>query len=109
MPVGSAERAIPARTAGVVRASGWIASIRPSLQPRALARGPRSATRTPRSPDAPGPNNVPPPNKHQRLRLWAGWGRSDDPAVGAQDLAVDPGPVRPGQERYGRSDVSRLT
>jgi hypothetical protein len=30
-PVGSAERAISARTAGVVRALGWIASIRPSL------------------------------------------------------------------------------
>jgi hypothetical protein len=30
-PVGSAERAISARTAGVVRALGWIESIRLSL------------------------------------------------------------------------------
>src|SRR3954470_4235187 len=31
--------------AGVVRALGWIESIRPSLQPRALVRGRRSARR----------------------------------------------------------------
>jgi hypothetical protein len=30
-PVASPERAISARTAGVVRAFGWIASIRPLL------------------------------------------------------------------------------
>src|SRR3954470_24390396 len=63
-PVGSLERAISARTAGVVRALGWIESIRPSLQPRALVRGRRSATRTPRSPNALGPNNVPQPDKY---------------------------------------------
>src|SRR3954465_5807362 len=61
-PVGSAERAISARTAGVVRALGWIESIRPFLLPGALARGRRSARRTPRSPNVPDPNNVPQPD-----------------------------------------------
>src|SRR3954465_10677361 len=65
-PVGSLERAISARTAGVVRALGWIESIRPSLQPRALVRGRRSATRTPRSPNALGPNNVPQPDNYPK-------------------------------------------
>src|SRR5918911_3763600 len=64
MPVGSLERAISARTAGVVRALGWIASIRPFLPSGALARGRRSARRTPRSPNAPDPNNVPQPDNY---------------------------------------------
>ena len=36
MPVGSLEQAISTRTAGVVRALGWITSIRRLLSPAAL-------------------------------------------------------------------------
>src|SRR3954465_4543700 len=73
-PVGSPERAISARTAGVVRALGWIESIRPLLPPGALARGRRSARRTPRSPNAPDPNNVPQPDTYGRRTRGGGGG-----------------------------------
>src|SRR5215213_6516529 len=74
MPVGSLERAISARTAGVVRAFGWIEGIRPLLPSRILARGRRSARRTPRSPNAPDPNNVPQPDSYAPPALQDGWG-----------------------------------
>ena len=54
----SRERAISARTVGVVRALGWIACIRPSLQMPGLQPA-RTAKHVPRSPNGPDPNNVP--------------------------------------------------
>src|SRR5215204_2179099 len=65
-PVGSVERAISARTAGVVRALAWIAGIRTSSAERAWCTG-QSARRIPQSPNEPGPNNVPLPNKYHKL------------------------------------------
>jgi len=62
--VGSPERAISARTAGVVRALGWIESIRPLPSPAALDPNPRSARHIPRPPNAPDPNNVPRPDSY---------------------------------------------
>src|SRR3982750_3223872 len=90
-PVGSVERAISARTAGVVRALGWIVGIRTSSADRDWAErnwaernwaernwaernwaernwaerawhNGQSARRTPQSPNEPDPNNVPLPN-----------------------------------------------
>src|SRR3954454_8466887 len=76
-PVGSVERAISARTAGVVRALGWIVGIRTSSADRDWAErnwaernwaerawhNGQSARRTPQSPNEPDPNNVPLPNR----------------------------------------------
>src|SRR3954466_6814597 len=62
----------------MVRAFGWIESIRPFLLPAAPARGRRSAKRTPRSPNAPDPNNVPQPDNYYR----SGKGRLFHPARG---------------------------
>src|SRR3954470_16119669 len=70
-PLGSLERAISARTAGVVRALGWIESIRPFLLPGAPARGRRSARRTPRSPNVPDPNTVPQPEGYRDCVIGA--------------------------------------
>src|SRR3954469_23714099 len=75
-PVGSVERAISARTAGVVRALGWIVGIRTSSADRDWAErnwaernwaerawhNGQSARRTPQSPNEPDPSNVPLPN-----------------------------------------------
>src|SRR3954466_12033524 len=94
MPVGAPERAISARTAGVVRAFVWIESIRPLLPSRILARGRRSATRTPRSPNAPDPNNVPLPDTYyyRVMNYWiqAAAGSSAGSRGSAQEL-LEPG------------------
>jgi hypothetical protein len=60
--VGSVERAISWRTAGVVRACGWMDSIRSSSGEEFGVAGRQSATYTPQSRNVPDPNNVPLPN-----------------------------------------------
>jgi hypothetical protein len=67
-PVGSVERAISWRTAGVVRACEWMDSITSSLGQELGVAGRQSAKYTPQSRNAPGPNNVPPQNMSDRLR-----------------------------------------
>jgi hypothetical protein len=61
-PTRPSVRAISRRTAGVVPAWGWMASIRSSTRHGANAASHRSARHIPQSPNAPGPNNVPLPN-----------------------------------------------
>src|SRR5215212_11923426 len=61
-PVGSRERAISRRTAGVVRACGWMASIRASLGYGVVAWSRRNAKHIPESPNERDPNDVPLPN-----------------------------------------------
>jgi hypothetical protein len=56
------ERAISARTTGVVRALAWIACIRTSSAERAWQLA-QSARRIPQSPNVPDPKNVPLPNR----------------------------------------------
>src|SRR3982750_2255882 len=56
-PVGSRDRAISARTAGVVRALGWIVGIRTSSAEQAWHAA-QSARRRPQPPNAPDPNNA---------------------------------------------------
>ena len=60
-PVGSIERAISARTAGVVRAFAWIVGIRTSSAERAWPAA-QSARRMSQSPNELDPNNVPLPD-----------------------------------------------
>ena len=60
-PLGSLERAISTRTAGVVRALGWMLGIKISSAERAWHDA-QSARRIPQSPNEPDPKNVPPPN-----------------------------------------------
>src|SRR5215210_443119 len=60
--VGSDERAISWRTAGVVRACGWMDSITSSCGGELGVAGRQSAKYTPQSRNAPDPNNVPLPN-----------------------------------------------
>src|SRR5215208_4427684 len=62
-----------ARTAGVVRAFGWIESISASPQLQ-TCQGVRSARRTPQSPNRPDPNNVPLPNTGTTSGTTAGTG-----------------------------------
>ena len=59
--LGGARRSRRARPGWCGRWGGSRASGR-SSRLQAPARGPQSAKRTPRSPNAPDPNNVPPPN-----------------------------------------------
>src|SRR5215204_1093586 len=65
------ERAISARTAGVVRALAWIAGIRTSSAERAWCTG-QSARRIPQSPNVPDPKNVPLPNNYARVLARSG-------------------------------------
>ena len=79
----SRERAISARTAGVVRALGWIESIsEPSWARRAGATH-QSAKPAPRSTNEPDPNNVPLPNSHSLVegQLAAGEPQQLAPAA----------------------------
>jgi hypothetical protein len=79
-PVGSDERAISWRTTGVVRACGWMDSIRSSCGEELGVAGRQSAKRTPQSRNAPDPNNVPLPNKKHY------FGRFEEPFEGARLL-----------------------
>src|SRR6185295_6358015 len=65
------------RTAGVVRAFGWIVGIRTSSAERAWHNG-QSAKRRPQSPNEPDPKNIPLPNSYapaitaaRKDGLWA--------------------------------------
>jgi hypothetical protein len=80
--VGSLERAISARTAGVVRALAWIACIRTSSAERAWCTG-QSARRIPQSPNVPDPKNVPLPNtfNHLLFRFALVFGRLKQPSL----------------------------
>jgi hypothetical protein len=60
--VVSTERAISARTAGVVRAFGWMACISASRQ-GSRGRSAQSARPVPPAQNEPDPNNVPLPNR----------------------------------------------
>src|SRR4051794_20892585 len=60
-PVGPRDRAISARTAGVVRAFGCIVRIPPSSLEQPW-QAHQTAKHRPQSPNDPDPNNVPPPN-----------------------------------------------
>src|SRR4051812_32350302 len=68
-PVGSVERAISARTAGEVRALGWIVGIRTSSAEQACHAA-QSARHRPLSPNAPGPNKIPLPNNYAAILIW---------------------------------------
>jgi hypothetical protein len=74
------ERAISLRTAGVVRACGWMDSITSSCGEELGVAGRQSAKYVPQFPNAPDSNNVPVPNSEWQSDLTShfcsdGWRR----------------------------------
>src|SRR3954454_5806639 len=83
-PVGSGDRAISARTEGVVRALGWIVGIRTSSAEQACHAA-QSAKHAPRSPNQPDPSNLPRPDTYYYCVIsWRGMG-GDPRAWGGRD------------------------